>query len=120
QLSREHSRPLGRRLDVRVLLICALLVLVFSGCTGVGVVGSTDGPARTIRIEPNQKVTFESDAAKPGDRIVCIVEGTPFGAVVPHSGQGVGAIADPAYPEGSAVSVNVSNQAGIVTAECIV
>jgi hypothetical protein len=101
---------------VRNLLICALLVLGFSGCTDLG----TDRPARTIRVEPNQKVTFESDAAQAGDKIVCVVEGTPFGAVVPQSGQGVGAIADPAYPQGSAVSVNVSNQGGIVTAECIV
>ena len=104
-------------MGVRNHLICALLVLGFSGCTGVATTGR---PARTIRVEPNQKVTFESDAAQAGDRIVCIVEGTPFGAVVPQSGQGVGAIADPAYPEGSAVSVNVSNQGGIVTAECIV
>jgi hypothetical protein len=103
-------------MGVRNHLICALLVLGFSGCTDV----ATDRPARTIRVEPNQKVTFESDAAEAGDKIVCIVEGTPFGAVVPQSGQFVGAIADPAYREGSAVSVNVSNQGGIVTAECIV
>jgi hypothetical protein len=103
-------------MGVRNHLICALLVLGFSGCTDV----ATDRLARTIRVEPNPKVTFESDAAQAGDKIVCIVEGTPFGAVVPQSGQGVGAIADPAYPEGSAVSVNVSNQGGIVTAECIV
>jgi hypothetical protein len=104
-------------MGVRNRLICALLVLGFSGCTGTA---TTDRPARTIKVGPNQKVTFESDAAQAGDKIVCIVDGTPVGAVVPQSGQFAGAIADPAYREGSAVSVNISNQGGVLTVECIV
>jgi hypothetical protein len=69
-------------------------------------------------VEP-QKVTFESDAAQAGDNR-CIVEGT---LSAPWSRTPVRASAQsltPAYPEGSAVSVNVSNPGGIVTEECIV
>ena len=69
---------------------------------------------RTIRIEGNQRLTFEHDAVRAGDKIVCVLDGAIVGgAVVPPAGQ-------PAYPDGNAVTVNVSNQSGTVTAQCSV
>jgi hypothetical protein len=104
-------------MGVRNHLICALLVLGFSGCTDV----ATDRPVRTIRIEGNQRLTFEHDAVRAGDKIVCVLDGaTVGGAVVPPAGQGVAGIGEPAYPDGNAVTVNVSNQSGTVTAQCSV
>jgi hypothetical protein len=103
-------------MGVRNQLVCALLVLGFSGCTGMG---TTDRPARTIRIEGNQRLTFEHDAVRTSDTIVCVLDGaTVGGAVVPPPGQFVAGIGEPADPDGNAVTVNVSNQGGTVTAQC--
>jgi hypothetical protein len=103
-------------MGVRNQLVCALLVLGFSGCTGMG---TTDRPARTIRFEGNQRLTFEHDAVRTGDTIVCVLDGaTVGGAVVPPPGQFVAGIGEPADPDGNAVTVNVSTQGGTVTAQC--
>jgi len=78
-----------------------------------------DRPARTIRIDGNQRLTFEHDAVRAGDRIVCVLDGaTAGGAVVPSAGQWIAGIGEPAVPDGNAVTVNVSNQGGTVTAQC--
>jgi hypothetical protein len=103
-------------MGVRNQLVCALLVLGFSGCTDVT---TTHRSARTIRIEGNQRLTFEHDAVRTGDTIVCVLDGaTVGGAVVPPPGQFVAGIGEPADPDGNAVTVNVSNQGGTVTAQC--
>jgi hypothetical protein len=43
---------------------------------------------------------------------------TVGGAVVPPAGRFVAGIGEPADPDGNAVTVNVSNQGGTVTAQC--
>jgi hypothetical protein len=80
-----------------------------------------DRPARTIRIDGNQRLTFEHDAVRAGDRIVCVLDGaTVGGSVGPPAGQWVAGIGEPADPDRNAVTVNVSNQGGTVTAQCSV
>ncbi len=109
---------------MRIPVVIALVVLAFSGCASEATTHSqtprVERPPRTITVEPNQKVTLEPDAVQPGDKIVCVVDGTPFGAVVTKPGTGVAGISDPAYGETNAVTVKVSNQDGTVTAECVV
>lgn len=90
-----------------------VVILALAGCG--------DRPPRTITIQGNQRLTFEQDAVQPGDKIVCLLDGSSIGgAVVPPAGQGVAGIGEPAYPDGNAVTVNVSNQGGTVTAQCSV
>jgi hypothetical protein len=98
---------------VRAFAAAIASVLALAGCG--------DRPARTITIEGNHRLIFEHDAVRAGDKIVCVLDGATLGgAVVPPAGQGVAGIGEPADPDGNAVTVNVSNEGGTVTAQCSV
>jgi hypothetical protein len=80
---------------------------------------------RTFKIIPPRApnrpagvVAWPSTLAQAGDIVVCIVDGKRFRAFVPEPGHGVAGIADPA-PGGTAVTVAVTNDGGVVTARCV-
>jgi hypothetical protein len=73
---------------------------------------------RSAPNRPAGVVAWPSTLAQAGDIVVCIVDGERFRAFVPKPGHGVAGIADPA-PEGTAVTVAVTNDGGVVTARCV-
>lgn len=79
---------------------------------------------RTFRLQASRAssrpvgvVAWPSTLAQAGDIVVCIVDGKRFRNTVPEEGMGMAQIADP--PEvGVAVTFSVSNDGGVVTAQC--
>lgn len=76
-------------------LLLLLLLALFAGVPGVGSSESTaQVPAepftgRVFTLEDGDFVTYSPREAKPGDKIVCVVEGKRIETFVPRRGVGV-------------------------------
>jgi hypothetical protein len=108
---------------MRMVAAAALIVLVIAGCgpasPGRQPRSESARPSRTFTLRAGERVTYERGEARKGDKIVCIVGGTPIGAHVPAPSTGVAGIGDPAFDSGSAAMINISNESGVVTATCV-